>query len=278
MASRPWLWAAAGLAAGLALVALYSAWKPAASPEAPVRKLDLAITAFEFSSFGRMPALSPDGRRLLYHASDRLWIRDLAEFEARELPDTQGATYPCWSPDGRQVAYVQRSRLWTAGVDGGAPSEVGAVPPDLVGSGGTAWSDDGQIVAAGSDTIGLLSIPAKGGEAKELLKLDPARESDFHEVSALPGGRGFLFTVHRGEGLDTIELLTQGARRVLVQLPGESLRSPVFSPRATSCTAGNPRAPASGRSRSRSTGWPCRGRRFPSPRVHPRRASRAMAR
>jgi Tol biopolymer transport system component len=229
-AARPWLWAAAGFAAALVLLALYSRWRPVAPPDTPVRKLDLAITAFEFSAFGRMPALSPDGRRLLYHASDRLWIRDLAEFEARELPDTQGATYPCWSPDGRQVAYVQRSRLWTAGVDGGAPSEVGAVPPDLVGSGGTAWSDDGQIVAAGSDTIGLLSIPAKGGEARELLKLDPARESDFHEVSALPGGRGFLFTVHRGEGLDTIELLTQGARRVLVQLPGESLRSPVFSP------------------------------------------------
>ena len=31
-------------------------------------------------------------------------------------------------------------------------------------------------------------------EARELVTLDRARESDFHEVSALPGARGFLFT------------------------------------------------------------------------------------
>ena len=179
---------------------------------------------------GKVPLLSPDGRRLLYHASDRLWLRDFAELDARELPDTQGALYPCWSPDGRHVAYAQRGRLWTVAVEGGQPSEVGAVPTDLTGSGGTAWGEDGQIVVAGSDTVGMQAIPATGGEAHELLALDRARETDFHEVSALPGGRGLLFTVHRREGLDTIELFAAGARRVLVRLPGESLRTPVYSP------------------------------------------------
>jgi WD40 repeat protein len=106
---------------------------------------------------------------------------------------------------------------------------VGAVPTDLTGSGGTAWSDDGQIVLAGSDTVGLLAIPAQGGESREIVALDRAHETDFHEVSALPGGRGFLFTVHRREGLDTIELFTAGARRVLLRLTGESLRSPTYS-------------------------------------------------
>ena len=227
---RWWLPAAAGFAAALVLFALLSRLRPPATPEAPVRKLDLSIEAFEYSVTGRIPALSPDGRRVVYHASGRLWVRELAELEARELADTQGALYPCWSPDSRHVAYVQRGRLWTVPADGGPPSELGPMPKDLGGSGGTSWSDDGQIVAAGSDTVGLLAIPAKGGEARELVPLDRARETDFHEVSSLPGGRGFLFTVHRSEGADTIDLFTAGARRALLQLPGELLRSPVYSP------------------------------------------------
>jgi Tol biopolymer transport system component len=227
---RWWLPAAAGFATALALFALVSRLRPPPTPEAPVRKLDLSIPALEYAAFGRVPGLSPDGRWLLYHASGKLWLRDFTELQARELPDTQGALYPCWSPDSRHVAYVQRGRLWTVAVAGGQPSEVGAAPADLTGSGGTTWSDDGQIVVAGSDSIGLQATPAKGGEGRELVALDRAHETDFHEVSALPGGRGFIYTVHRTEGLDTIELFAAGARRVLLQLPGESLRSPVYSP------------------------------------------------
>ena len=94
------------------------------------------------------------------------------ELQARELPQTEGALYASWSPDGRSVAYVERGRLWTVAVDGGQPSEVGAVPADLAGSGGTAWSEDGLIVAAGSDKVGLFAIPAKGGEGRDLAPLD----------------------------------------------------------------------------------------------------------
>ena len=103
------------------------------------------------------------------------------------------------------------------------------MPEDLAGSGGTAWSENGLIVAAGSDKVGLFAIPAQGGEGRDLAPLDRGKEADYHEVSALPGGRGFLFTVHRQEGLDTICVLANGTRHVLLQLPGESLRSPVYS-------------------------------------------------
>jgi Tol biopolymer transport system component len=230
-AATRWPWAAAAgfAAAGLAFAG-YAALRPTAAPEAPVRKLELAVEGFAYSVFGRAPVISPDGRRIVYHAADRLFVRDLAELQSRELPQTEGALFPSWAPDGSRVAYVQRGRLWSASADGGQPSELGAVPPDLAGSGSTAWSDDGWIVAAGSDSVGLHAIPAKGGEGRDLAPLEREKEADYHEVSALPDGRGFLFTVHRAEGLDTIVLLADGTRRVLLQQPGESLRSPVYSP------------------------------------------------
>jgi Tol biopolymer transport system component len=226
---RTWLAAGAGVVAALLLVAAYERLRPRSAVELPVRKLELAVEGFTFSAFGKTPAIAPGGERVLYHASDRLFVRELSGLQARELPQTEGALYASWSPDGRSVAYVERGRLWTVAVDGGQPSEVGAVPADLAGSGGTAWSEDGLIVAAGSDKVGLFAIPAKGGEGRDLAPLDRSQEADYHEVSALPGGRGFLFTVHRQEGLDTISVLANGTRRVLLQLPGESLRSPVYS-------------------------------------------------
>ena len=227
---RTWAAAGMGVAAALLLVAAYERFRPEAAVELPVRKLELAIEGFGYSAFGRAPAIAPDGQRIVYSASSRLWVRDLSDLRSHELPESDGGLYPSWSPDSRHVAYIQRGRLWTVPLDGGQPSELGAVPADLAGSGGTAWSDDGLIVVAGSDSVGLFAIPAKGGQGRDLAPLERTKEADYHEVSALPGGRGFLFTVHRKEGLDTISLLANGARRVLLQLAGESLRTPVYSP------------------------------------------------
>ena len=227
---RTWLAAGAGVAAALLLVAAYERLRPEAAVELPVRKLELAIEGFTYSAFGRVPAIALDGRRILYTAAGRLWVRELSELTARELPQAEGALYASWSPDGRHVAYVQRGRLWNVPLDGGQPSELGEAPADLAGSGGTAWSEDGLIVVAGSDRVGLFAIPAKGGQGRDIAPLDRSKEADYHEVSALPGGRGFLFTVHRQEGLDTVDVLANGKRHTLLQLPGESLRSPVYSP------------------------------------------------
>jgi hypothetical protein len=62
-----------------------------------------------------------------------------------------------------------------------------------------------------------------------VLAPDTTRESDFHEPHALPDGRGVLFVTHRKQGVDTIELLANGKRRVVLQLPGQSLATPVYS-------------------------------------------------
>jgi serine/threonine-protein kinase len=177
-------------AAGLLLFA--AGWLLRPSPEVDdpiVRKVDLALGDLE-ASLGRAPALSPDGTRMAYVAAGKLRVRRLESLDSVEIPDANDVLYPSWSPDSRQLAYVQQGRAWKVSTEGGQPTELGPLPPDLAGSGGSAWTSGGRVVFAGSDTVGLWEIPAAGGAGRESEKLARDLKADFHEIAALPEGRG----------------------------------------------------------------------------------------
>ena len=209
--------------------ALVSRLRPPATPEAPVRKLDLTIAALEFSAFGRVPA-AVAGRPLvalsrLRQACGSATSRSStpASCPTRREPSTRA---------GRPTAVT--SPTCSGAGSGRRPSRAASRPRwapcrrTSTGSGGTAWSDDGQIVVAGSDTIGLLATPAKGGEARELVALDRAQRD------GLPRGeraaRRARVPLHRASpgGPRHDRALRARARAACCSgLPGESLRSPV---------------------------------------------------
>jgi serine/threonine protein kinase/Tol biopolymer transport system component len=193
------------------------------------RKFDLMLDGLQIN-IDSAPSISPNGDRMLYRASGRLFVRALSEFAPKPLPGTDGATYFFWSPDGRQVAFVRDSKIWRIGVDSGEPTQLGAVPRDLQGTGGGVWTASGDLVIAGSDGVGLFAVPLSGAGGREILPLDRTQETDFHDVSELPGGRGLLITVHRLQGPDTIAVLADGKRQNILRIEGESLRSPQYSP------------------------------------------------
>ncbi len=60
-------------------------------------------------------AISPDGRRLVFSASNegksQLWVRPLDSLAAQPLPGTDGASYPFWSPDSASVGFFADSQL-----------------------------------------------------------------------------------------------------------------------------------------------------------------------
>jgi serine/threonine protein kinase len=219
----------------LAVVTLTGAavtwWMRAAKPsgEGPLRRLDFALEGAD-TALDHIPVLSPDGSRIAYTSGGSLWTRSLSEFASRQIPRTAGAAYPFWAPDSQNVAFVVDGKLWRAPVKDGEPELVGAVPPDMTGSGAGVWTAAGNFVVVGSDQTGLTEISGKDGTSREILALDRKRESDFHEISELPNGRGLLFTTHTGQGADTIGLLANGKRHEVLKLAGETLRSPVYDP------------------------------------------------
>jgi Tol biopolymer transport system component len=116
------------------------------------------------------------------------------------LAGTEDAAFPFWSPDSRSIGFLAKNTLKRVDIAGGTPQTlfVGASN----GSGGT-WGSDGVILFGRSGTITgpenqlapLLRIPAAGGEAVAVTKLDTRRQTGHLFPQFLPGGRQFIFYV-----------------------------------------------------------------------------------
>lgn len=76
----------------------------------------------------RWPALSPDGRRVVFSSLNKLWIMDLPSGTPKRLTNTSAGEFmPSWSPDGRHIVYVtwaaDGGQIQRVAADGGAPPE-----------------------------------------------------------------------------------------------------------------------------------------------------------
>jgi dipeptidyl aminopeptidase/acylaminoacyl peptidase len=155
---------------------------------------EVPISARDF----RMPALSPDGRRIAYirradgparfRAEDCVAILDLDTMGDRVAAEIGGPCwFPSWSPDGHSIAWLGHDSrhgvdeatdigLWIAKGDGGAPREVSSgfgrsledvLLDDCTQAGGgphpVYWDDDGHGIyvlatSAGSTDVWSFSV------------------------------------------------------------------------------------------------------------------------
>ena len=142
----------------------------------------------------RWPAVSPDGRRVVYSATrdgtSRVHIMDISGANDRVLVANQPGEYPRWSPDGARIAFTsggQRPGVWMASVDGAAPEQVAARRAT------PAWSLDGTRLL-------LVEAPVEAGGG---YNGDPDRVGD-RDVGDLWPSTGRMWSVPARAGADAL--------------------------------------------------------------------------
>jgi len=183
------------LAAGVLIGAVVVIATRPSPPVPPTRKFVTPVDGLQLG-YGAGVWPSPDGERIAYARNDEIFVRHLAELEARNLArrgpdDSNGPLF--WSPEGDTVGYASAGRLWKVSLAGGRPVEIASVPES-----GRAlhavWGGDNRIVF----TVwrgGLYSVSSEGGAPELLLAADHETFIDFHRVELLPDG-SVIFDPH----------------------------------------------------------------------------------
>jgi serine/threonine protein kinase len=239
--SRALSWPALAVVLALAFLFVLGRWAPwqhetASFPlrfELQVPRITSALATGADSE--RRLALSPDGMRIVSMQSrSQSWIglmlQRLDQFEAVPLPGTANSKSPFFSPDGKWIGYYDLSsgELRKVAVEGGSPVTICKVATPVSGASWTA--DDALVFATGPEPYGfeagtgLMRVSANGGNPEVLTTPDTGQPGTSHHFpSALPGGRGVLFTIVTDGGVNArIGVLDSHSGKWRVLLEGGS--------------------------------------------------------
>ena len=214
--SRRTVLAASAIALVLAAAAAAIAWSLKPATTSPLRRIELPGAV----ATARSLAISPDGTRYAYVHEGRVFVRELAQTEPRELAGAHPTVnYLFWSPDSRTVGFYAAGTIRTAPAAGGAVLTVCEVPASRQLT-SALWHPDGRILfAVWRDS--LYAVQSSGGTPAVLLAVNVQTEVDFHETALLPDGR-LVAGVHlRDADLARVELidLRSSKRTVLTDDP-----------------------------------------------------------
>jgi Tol biopolymer transport system component/predicted Ser/Thr protein kinase len=190
------IWLAAGLPALLLLAAV--AWiavhlRNEPAPPAMVQ-FDIPVPDKLDFFWYQVPAISPDGQRIAFTASEgtsasRLFVRPLNAATATEiLTPGVSVNYAFWSSDSQQIAFAFNGTLQRVDIAGGPPVTI--CSSDCGGYGGT-WNRDGVILGTNRDGL-LYRVSATGGDAKLLRPLAKGETAQFLP-EFLPDGKHYLY-------------------------------------------------------------------------------------
>jgi predicted Ser/Thr protein kinase len=172
-------------------------------------------------------AISPDGSQIAYIQKGLIYVRNLAQVDARAIPGTAGARRLFWSPGSDAIGYATNTFLWRVAAAGGEPVALCKMPNNFLGA---FWNSDGHIIFA-LPTLGLQTVPEQGGDPRNALSPDSSRgEFDFHTPSLMPDGEGILAILHGSDNWTSKVQLLQGQnRRTLIDIPNSYLWGPHYS-------------------------------------------------
>src|SRR5688500_4845832 len=200
---RVWLpWAIAGAAVLLAAVAFAWPYFRRSGSGEITQAIRFIIPMPDKALILTPPAISPDGRRIVYRLNtddgkELLWVSSLGSLDApRPLVGTDGGAQPFWSPDSRFVGFFANSKLKRIDVSSGSVQTVCDAPSNVSG----AWSRDGTIIFSRGVASGLYRVTAAGGTPIQVTQVDPSRNEIEHTWPYfLPDGRHLLYLVRSAQ-------------------------------------------------------------------------------
>ena len=201
--------AVAALAALLVVSSIAAAVYAGRTPLVTAAATPIQFLVFppEGGVFNRAPArtffaLSPDGSQLAFVAAtdrSRVWLRAMANLEARPVPGTEGATSVFWSPDGRSFAFFADAKLKRVDLPGGAVVTICDISASSLAHG--TWGAGGVILVGDTAGTAIYRVAAAGGSPSELLTPNRQnQEARVHWPTFLPDGQRFLYTARRDDG------------------------------------------------------------------------------
>jgi len=143
---------------------------------------------------GNLPALSPDGHKLVVALSEpsgqsMLWLQRLDSTNAQPLAGTDEAAFPFWSPDSSSIGFFSEGKLKKVPEAGGSVQVICDAPSPR---GGT-WNKQGVILFA-SGRNAIYKVAAAGGDPVPALKLDEAHGETSHRWPYfLPDDQHFVY-------------------------------------------------------------------------------------
>jgi serine/threonine protein kinase/Tol biopolymer transport system component len=220
---RRWTRAAAVLLSALAVAGLSGVVgyhiKRSSQPSVVARFPVILPQGQGFTGGGRsVLAISSDGSQLVYAANDQLYLRRLADVEARPIGGTERGRVPLFAADGQSLIFYADGTLRKIALNGGAP--ITLCPAENLF--GISWARDGIIFSLGSK--GIFWVSAGGGQPEQIVTVGTNEVAQSPQM--LPDGDHLLFAVTKDSGgsmerWDRAQIVVQsvstGQRRVIVE-------------------------------------------------------------
>ena len=192
-------WVRAAIVAGSALVGAAAAvafWPRAFLGNVNIARFRLELTDGRTLTLSRRAvAVSPDGSRIAYAADGRIFIRQLADFDAVPLPGGDPGIFPVFSPDGQSLVFWADGALKQTSIAGGVPITVCAAAPAPFG---LDWHTSGIIFTRPG--TGIMRVSPDGGTPEPIVTEKDGLVQDIH---LLPDSDTILFDVSRAASPET---------------------------------------------------------------------------
>jgi serine/threonine protein kinase len=212
-------------------------WQRPPVPIQPVTRFSFSLTeGQQFTEAGlNVIAVSSDGSQVAYLANRRLFLRSIADSEARPVPGSEVEKDPfisgaVFSPDGRSIAFWTGSdpgsgTLKKIAVTGGTSVVITETAFPM----GLTWDATGILF--GRVNVGVMRVAENGGQPQTLV---PVKDGLVWRPQMLPGGNEVLFTLAhanafvRGlEGWDNAQIVVhslQTGDRITLPVKGTDAR------------------------------------------------------